>query len=70
MTTITSQASSTFIKSKKHTRPSAPIMSAPALAVLATLAMPLGVHASGVAPAAPELVDGATLPKVHVTGGN
>jgi len=68
MTTITPQASNTFIKSKKHSRPSAPVMSAPALAVLATLAMPLAVHASP--EAAPELAADATLPKVLVTGGH
>ncbi|BDT60315.1 iron transport receptor protein [Massilia varians] len=70
MTTITSQASSSFIKSKKHARPSAPALSAPALAVLATLAMPLAVHASGVGEPAPELAEGIKLPQVHVTGGN
>lgn len=67
MTTITSQASSSFIKSKKHSRLSTTSMSA---AVLATLAMPLAVHASGVADAAPELAADAKLPQVHVTGGN
>ena len=68
MTTINPQASNTFIKSKKHARPSAPVMSAPALAVLATLAMPLAVHASP--EAAPELAADATVPKVLVTGGH
>src|SRR5688572_13845574 len=67
MTSITPQAGSSFIKSKKHSRPSAPSLSAPALAVLATLAMPLA-HANGVMEA-PELAEGATLPKVLVTGG-
>ncbi|KFI06806.1 TonB-dependent siderophore receptor [Massilia sp. BSC265] len=67
MTTITSQASSTFIKSKKHSRPSAPVMSASAMAVLATLAMPLA-HATGLEEA-PELHEGASLPKVVVNAG-
>ena len=65
MTSITPQAGNTFINSKKHATPA---LSAPALAVIATLAMPLA-HATGVANAAPELADGATLPKVLVTGG-
>jgi catecholate siderophore receptor len=68
MTTITSQAG--FIKSKKHTRPSMPGLSAPALAVLASLAMPLGVHAADALDAAPELAADAKLPQVRVTGGN
>lgn len=69
MTTITPQASSTFIKSTKHSRPSTPSLSGPALAVLASLAMPLA-HASGVGDAAPELPADAKLPQVHVTAGN
>ena len=67
MTTITPQASS-FIKSKKHFRPSAPLMSASAMAVLATLAMPLA-HATGIEEA-PELAEGATLPKVVINAGS
>jgi catecholate siderophore receptor len=66
MTTITPQAGSSFIKSKKHSRPS---MSAPALAVLASLALPLGAHAAD-ALDAPELASDAKLPQVRVTGGN
>ncbi len=64
MTPITQQAGSTFIKSKKHSRLSAPSLSAPALAVLATLAMPLA-HAGD----APALADEATLPKVVINAG-
>ncbi|VXC73673.1 TonB-dependent siderophore receptor [Massilia sp. 9I] len=67
MTTITSQASRSFIKSKKHSRPSAPALAAPALAVLASLAMPLA-YAAGVEEA-PELVEGATLPQVRINAG-
>jgi len=65
MTKSTPQAGSTFIKSKKHARPSAPILSAPAIAVLASLAMPLA-YAGGVADEAPELTDTSKLPQVHV----
>lgn len=64
MTTITQQASSTFIMSKKHSRLSAPSLSAPALAVLATLAMPLAY-----AEDAPLLADEASLPKVVINAG-
>lgn len=70
MTTITPQASRSYIKSRKHTGPSAPAMAAPVLAVLATLAMPLAAQAGGALDAAPELAADAVLPKVHVNGAN
>ena len=63
MTTTTAQASKSFIKSKKHARHASPSLSGPALAVLASLALPLAAHAE-----APALDDGASLPKVHVNG--
>ena len=63
MTTTTAQASKSFIKSKKHARHASPSLSGPALAVLASLALPLAAHAE-----APTLDDGASLPKVHVNG--
>jgi len=65
MTTIAAQSSNSFIKSRKHTRPSAPSLT---LAMLASLAMPLA-HAIGVEEA-PELVEGAPLPQVHIKSGN
>jgi len=67
MTTITAQASKTFIKSKKHIRSSVPALTAPALAMLASLAMPLAA-ASGVEDA-PELPEGASLPQVRINAG-
>ena len=45
MTTTTAQASKSFIKSKKHARHASPSLSGPALAVLASLALPLAAHA-------------------------
>ncbi|WP_229452018.1 TonB-dependent receptor [Massilia niastensis] len=59
MTKIAMQAGRTFIKSQAHSR--SPVLSAPALAVLATLAIPFAAQAE-----APEPADGANMPKVHI----
>ncbi len=64
MTSISPQTGSTFIKSKKHSRP---VLSTSALAVLATLAMPLA-QATGIDDA-PELAEGAKLPQVRINAG-